>query len=211
MMTTTPKRDAWLDAQAKFDAVDRDPDANPSDEEYDALEAAADRAKADFLASGEDHLYEAWDDGGATLEISASSMEEAVEEAESWCRGGDWLEGGDDDTYYITVRVRDLATDDEDEVTVTIEPEEPECEDGEDHDWQSPIELVGGVKENPGVWGHGGGVRIYEVCMRCGCGRLTDTWAQNPSNGEQGLTSVKYTPGQYSDELERLANEEASC
>lgn len=210
-MTTThntPLRDAWLAAKADFDDVDRDATAYPSDDQYDALEQAAEAAKAAFLASGEPHLYEMRDDGGTTEEVSAGSMAEALEEAESWTRQVDWMDSDEPVTVWVTVRVRDLATDEEDETTVTIEPDEPECEDGDDHDWQAPFEVVGGIKENPGVWGHGGGVTIQEVCMRCGCGNLTDTWAQNPSNGEQGLTSVTYTPDEYANELARMGGDE---
>lgn len=75
--------------------------------------------------------------------------------------------------------------------TATLHPIEPECDDGE-HKWESPVEIVGGIKENPGVWGHGGGVRIQEVCLKCGCGKLTDTWAQRLDTGEQGLRSITY-------------------
>jgi hypothetical protein len=45
--------------------------------------------------------------------------------------------------------------------------------------------------------------------MRCGCERTTDTWAQNPETGEQGLQSVSYEEGKYADEIRelRLASE----
>jgi len=87
-----------------------------------------------------------------------------------------------------------------DERTVAIDPDEPDCVDVA-HRWRSPHRLVGGIAENPGVWGHGGGVMITECCMRCGCARLTDTWAQDPETGEQGLTSVRYEPGRWADEV----------
>ena len=86
--------------------------------------------------------------------------------------------------------------------SVRIDPAEPQCSSV--HDWQSPIEIVGGIKENPGCWGHGGGVIIEEVCLHCGCGRTTDTWAQNPETGEQGLHSLKYELGKYSEQVEAL-------
>jgi len=76
--------------------------------------------------------------------------------------------------------------------TIEIEPREPDCEDGQTHDWQSPHEVVGGLEENPGVHGHGGGVVITEICAHCGLYRVTDTWAQDRETGEQGLTSVAY-------------------
>lgn len=199
MTKTTPKRDAYLAAKAAAEAS-WESEADTV-EQSEALDAAAEVAKAEFLASGEPHLYELRDDSGPSDDlVSAQSMADALEEAESWVRGGDWLMDGEG-TAYVTARIRDLATDEEDSVTVTIEPDEPACVDGEAHDWQAPHALVGGIKENPGVWGHGGGVKIREVCLRCGCGKLTDTWAQNPSTGEQGLTSVKYTAGQYADDV----------
>lgn len=76
--------------------------------------------------------------------------------------------------------------------TVRVDPPEPECLDGYGHDWRAPYEVVGGFKDNPGVWGSGGGVLIKEVCAHCGMYRLTDTWAQNPDTGEQGLEAVIY-------------------
>lgn len=82
-------------------------------------------------------------------------------------------------------------------VTVAVDPDEPPCRAGHQHDWQSPHAIVGGSAENPGVRGHGGGVIITEACMVCGCGRRTDTWAANPATGEQGLESVTYCPGEY--------------
>ena len=82
-------------------------------------------------------------------------------------------------------------------VSVTLQPEEPSCTHEGGHDWQAPHEIVGGSKENPGVWRHGAGVRIHEVCIHCGCGRVTDTWAQRPDTGEQGLTSIEYDPEAY--------------
>lgn len=47
----------------------------------------------------------------------------------------------------------------------------PECEISEDgeHDWQSPHSIVGGIKENPGVWSNGGTIfSTKEVCSCCG-------------------------------------------
>lgn len=90
------------------------------------------------------------------------------------------------------------------EKTITIEPELPDCIDSESHQWESPYSILGGLKENPGVWSNGGGVICNEVCMLCGCKKTTDTWAQNPSNGLQGLTSVSYEEGEHSDEVNQL-------
>jgi len=76
--------------------------------------------------------------------------------------------------------------------TIELEPDEPECSDDHNHNWCHPLSVVGGIAENPGVFGHGGGVIITAVCSHCGTYRRTDTWAQDMDTGVQGLTSVDY-------------------
>jgi hypothetical protein len=155
---------------------------------------------------GDDTIYA--DDGNAEIEYSGVSAEEA---AQSYVDTGDW---GDDEgkkTTYVSVTTYrkgvdadgDIVHIDEDHHTITIEAEEPDCVDGNAHQWKSPYSIVGGLKENPGVWGSGGGVVIFECCMLCGCKKTTDTWAQNPCNGEQGLTSVEYAEGEYTEEVDK--------
>jgi hypothetical protein len=133
---------------------------------------------------------------GAEQVITATDLEDAIEQAEEWA-----AEGWNDVDSTMWAHAWLIETIDGNEtshsITVQIDPPQPKCIDSGDHDWQGPHDLVGGIKENPGVWGHGGGVTIQAVCMRCGCGRLTDTWAQDPMTGEQGLTSVEYQPGRY--------------
>lgn len=73
--------------------------------------------------------------------------------------------------------------------TATLEPAQPDECSG---DWESPLEVVAGCRENPGVYGSGGGVIITEVDPVSGWYRVTDTWAQRPDTGEQGLRSVEY-------------------
>jgi hypothetical protein len=132
------------------------------------------------------------DDGTAEIEITAESAEEA---AQDYVDGGDW----DDieETTWINVYVQEIdeageAVGDRERIKITLDPEEPDCENADEHDWQSPHEVVGGLKENPGVYGHGGGVIITEVCAHCGGYRERDTWAQDHETGEQGLESVEY-------------------
>jgi hypothetical protein len=97
-----------------------------------------------------------------------------------------------DATIWIPIRVQCEATGDEDADTVRLDPPVPECSDRDGHDWQSPHERVGGLTENPGVFGHGGGVQIHEICASCERRRVTDTWATDPVTGRQGLESVSY-------------------
>jgi len=150
------------------------------------------------------------DDGNAELEIEAETAREAAQE---YVDGGDW--GDIEETSWVNVRVTGpmpaSTHDDEpdsERIKIALEPDEPECEDGKDHDWQSPIEIVGGISENPGVWGHGGGVTITSVCMHCGTERVTDTWAQDMSDGVQGLESVSYEANKYADEVAALRDED---
>lgn len=119
--------------------------------------------------------------------------------------------GNDESPSTLFVEIAAVNADDSDDSacrTFTLEPDEPNCSHDDGHDWQSPLEIVGGIAENPGVWGNGGGVTINECCMHCGCRKFTDTWATDPSNGTQGHETVEYTPGHYADELAAL--EEAS-
>lgn len=134
--------------------------------------------------------YLTTDGHGGEIELKAGTALAACKE---------YVEGGDyagDKTTWVSVRTtrlhRGKPTDDTERHTITVEPNEPDCRDGEVHDWQSPYSVLGGLKENPGVQGHGGGVIIAEVCQHCRAYRITNTWAQNPENGQQGLCSVEY-------------------
>lgn len=127
-------------------------------------------------------------DGHAELQIEADSAQEAAQE---YVDGGSW--GDIDRTTWINVRVREICPDES--IKISIDPDEPSCtEENDEHDWQSPFDVVGGIEENPGVWGKGGGVTIKEVCAHCAAYRNTDTWATDPATGEQGLRSVSYAP-----------------
>lgn len=134
-------------------------------------------------------LYEG-DMGSAYATITADSAEEALDQARNNVDRANYDDA--DGTLWIDVRVVNPVTGEEATDTVTLEPDVPTCADGHDHDWQSPYSVVGGIEDNPGVWGHGGGVIIREVCAHCGTYRVTDTWAQRMDTGEQGLTSVAY-------------------
>lgn len=142
------------------------------------------------------------DDGYAEFDYSHDT--DPGDAAQQYVDTGDY--GAENKTSWVEVRSYRKGVDGEGRIehvnerswTIAIEAEEPDCADGQEHKWESPYAILGGLKENPGVWGHGGGVIINEVCMRCGCGKTTDTWAQHPSNGEQGLTSVEYEEGKYS-------------
>jgi len=130
----------------------------------------------------------------------SETYQEALKEAKEWYCDADW--GQSEKTCWIEFLfgLSNEAGDepeDYDTITVALEPDCPECVDSDEHDFQSPYKIVGGIKENPGVFGNGGGVIITEVCVKCVFKKTTDTWAQNPNNGEQGLTSIAYQPNFY--------------
>jgi len=130
------------------------------------------------------------DDGQGAFCVLAPT---AAEAAEVFVNSGNWP--AHDKTTWHHVRVwplgKDRGSDHAEDHTVTLHPVEPACSCGP-HVWCAPHEVVGGLKENPGVQGHGGGVVIREVCQHCGVYRITDTWAQDPATGEQGLESIRY-------------------
>lgn len=131
---------------------------------------------------------------GESEELLAATLDEAVEEGEAWLREG-WEHEAVYDTIFVHGRVENADDPCEQEsIHLSIYPEEPDCpsEAGE-HNWQAPIEIVGGIEENPGVWGHGGGVVIDRVCMRCGLRRCKNTWATDPETGMQGLETISYS------------------
>jgi hypothetical protein len=139
------------------------------------------------------------DDGNA--EVEYPDAESGAEAAQEYVDDGSW--GDLAETSWVNVTTwrpvlllldgeTEWARADQESHTITLEAEEPDCADGEEHDWRSPHSVLGGLEDDPGVQGHGGGVIITEVCAHCGAYRVTDTWAQDMSTGEQGLTSVEY-------------------
>jgi hypothetical protein len=176
----TPIRDALHELMEARDS------AHSASVEIDVDGALAELREA-LRDSAEEREYTIRADGGEDT-ITASSLADALQQAKEWAR-----EGLDADltTVWSTVYV-DGEDGTSDQVSVSLDPTEPDCADGHSHDWQSPLSLVGGIAENPGVQGHGAGVIMREVCSACGTYRTTDTYAQNPETGEQGLTSVSY-------------------
>jgi len=205
-------------AEATLDALEEALDkiaAERAAEVHHLLEAAADRARTRWQDSDEVREYVF---GGESLgggrERGHNHIPSEVEAAlTEWTRSGDWEEN--DRTFWICDRAWpiDPVTGEEiDEervdVRVAFEPAEPACE-ADGHDWKSPHSVLGGLEENPGVWGKGGGVVIREVCLHCGAYRVTDTWAQDRSTGVQGLESVTYEDAD-DDSLEWVAARRAS-
>lgn len=146
-------------------------------------------------------------DDGYGEAVEYDGVESARAAAERYVDDGAYAADGEDDTPRATtwVTVHCVPIDDDGEILededdpwikIQVDPIPPKClrltasdqrtgDDGRDeHDWadyQGPV-------------GHGGGVIYTEVCRHCGVYRETDSWAQDPSDGEQGLDSVEYRP-----------------
>ena len=133
-------------------------------------------------------------DGNADIDIEATTAQEA---AEIYAHGGDWEPEASTWWCHVTCTPLDddgePIEDEEEDIAVAMDPEEPDCDEHGEHDWCSP-EWLGGCDSNPGVWGHGGGVKITEVCSKCGLYRVIDTWAQDRATGER-FESVEYREG----------------
>lgn len=136
--------------------------------------------------------YALAEEGNRYTEIEAENLLVALEAAKKGvdpsCYGG---------SRYTTLWVHVTATAlDTDEgyltATVTCEPQEPPCISGKAHTWQQPLLVVGGLRENPGVYGHGGGTVSFAACCHCGMYRIYDTWATDPATGLQGLHETRY-------------------
>lgn len=160
-----------------------------------AADTAVDVARAALVASDEPREWDLSEEGLYYETVSAPSLTDALKIAADNVSESNY--DHPDGTLWIDVSVVCAVTGEGDRDTVALDPPEPTCtrhgRPGEEHDWQSPVELVGGIRKNPGVWGHGGGAKIHTVCSHCGAHRHVDTWAQRRDTGEQGLTSVSYS------------------
>lgn len=148
--------------------------------------------------------YKLYEGGHEYQEIEAEDLRAALLQAMiNVDRSNYPVDEEEDPVGTIWIQVRAVNVDDPEDAgerKVSCDPEAPKCSE-DAHEFEAEFEIVGGLKDNPGVWGNGGGVRIWEACMHCGCGQLTDTWAYDPSDNEQGLTSVTFYPGKYAEEL----------
>lgn len=138
-----------------------------------------------------------WCDG-AEETFEADDLDEAVAACRDWLDEGDWDRSSPGRVHGRVYALDENGVESSDytDVVLEIEQDEPPCSEGLEHEWSSDYDLVGGCREAPGVYGHGGGVKIHEVCRHCGCMKITDTWPQDPETGEQGgWTEVSYKEG----------------
>ena len=187
----------------------------------DEADADADDWSAEYTDDAWRLVEPGWHADNGNADLHYDTAESGDEAASDYVSEGDWGDSDRTSWVHVTTWRRSVTIDsdgdvdevkiDQDTHTVEIEPTEPDCADGHEHEWTNPHDVVGGVEGNPGCWGNGGGgIILHEVCPHCGWTRITDTWAQDPVTGEQGLTSVEYQDDPDNRQtLERLTVEEA--
>lgn len=162
-----------------------------------SLQTARDALGA-VLDAGGDGTWIASDESQQEVEYDACTAEEA---AKKYADDGEWYEDGNSTSWIqVTVKAKWLPDREPKTIDVRLDPEVPPCEEGHEHDWQSPHAKVGGMKENPGVFGHGGGIVSNECCVNCGCLKKTDTWVEYPPGSQNFRTGISYEPGYYAEE-----------
>lgn len=165
--------------------LDRSPSKYYPSREHRVAESVADRLPVRVYGLSEcgQHYDYIW----------AASIDDALAVAVRNFNSDAYPMGEGSETTWIDIQVCDMLTEETASTEMEIDPPEPECTEGE-HDWRSPYSVLGGLRENPGVWGHGAGVIIKTVCAHCGAYMIRDTWAQRPDNGVEGYESVAYQP-----------------
>lgn len=145
-------------------------------------------------------LFRIREESGASEIIVAADLEQALAKAKEWSSEGIY-----DERVMVPVYAAEIDADDEviegaeayGEVEAGPLPKPPATECGakdHDHDWVSPYPVVGGIKENPGVWSEGGTrFRYLEVCSRCGLYREIHTAGAQRNPGELPET-IEYRP-----------------
>lgn len=150
--------------------------------------------------------YELIENGYVFQHVEADSAEAALDECGEPSIG-DYGDGTETQTttWYA---INEEDADDKASRKYTMQPDAPSCTEAE-HDWRSPLAIVGGIKENPGVWSTGGAsITMIECCMHCGCKRTTDTAATDMSDGTT-YERVTHEPGAFADELAALRRGDA--
>jgi len=153
--------------------------------------------------------------------IEVQSLEQAFQAAstatEEWIEGGDWGNEGAEVCAYFSLELPDnfdlneladflgeftlanfLANciDSDDRITVIIDPDEDalmpntECPG---HEWESTVEVDGGLTENPGVFSHGGTrMSFASHCIHCGLRRRHVSVGDQHNPGEHD--TVEFIP-----------------
>lgn len=183
------------------------------DEQLESLEALRDHWQQDngwdvsgftvedmreFLEAQQRDLPRHYRTGDGTVDnvFQATGAVEAMDLAIDW-----WMEGSWENKTELDIFVQEINPWDDDmefpmewkTIEVGEDPPEPECTKDE-HDWERPYEIVGGLKENPGVWSAGGTtMTFHSVCAHCGLHKHETQHGAQRNPGQ--LDTIEYRRG----------------
>jgi len=183
------------------------------DEQLESLEALRDHWQQDngwdvsgftvedmreFLEAEQRDLPRHYRTGDGTVDnvFQANGAVEAMDLAIDW-----WMEGSWENKTELDIFVQEINPWDDDmelpmewkTIVVGEDPPEPECTEDE-HDWERPYEIVGGLRENPGVWSAGGTtMTFHSVCSYCGLHKHETQHGAQRNPGQ--LDTIEYRRG----------------
>jgi len=152
----------------------------------------------EFLEAQQRDLLRHYRTGDGTVDnvFQATGAVEAMDLAIDW-----WMEGSWENKTELDIFVQEINPWDDDmefpmewkTIEVGEDPPEPECTEDE-HDWERPYEIVGGLKENPGVWSAGGTtMTFHSVCSHCGLHKHETQHGAQRNPGQ--LDTIEYRRG----------------
>jgi len=124
---------------------------------------------------------------GVSEIIEAEDNSAAESRASNWIKDGSW-----DGKFMADVTIQEVDDLQEDignswgiSVEVGDDPKPPDCREDHDHKWDSPVEVVGGIDENPGVWSTGGTTIVFKtVCRHCGVYKKETAYGSQRNPGQ---------------------------
>ncbi len=173
---STPRRDQYLAALAARDAI-----ADECCDEYEAADASLACAQDAYRSSDEPRtwVFGGEAEGAADQFAHCPDMNEAVD-------GGEW--GVTNDSVAVMVSATCSETGEEVSQLVRVDPAEPDCLEGCDHDW------VDGQ-----VYGRAAGITSTDHCALCGLSRTTYTCSQGAhAETEHDHDGVRYGDDDWS-------------
>lgn len=141
-------------------------------DEFDEALDARDDARQAWHDSNERRSYDLWQEGGGCESFEADGLDAAITKAKRSLADGCW--DGTDEAFIAHAEITcDDGTDMRISVAVNTEAPEPTCAGDLEHSWESPVEVVGGCRDNPGTFALGGTqITSRSVCEHCGTYRV---------------------------------------
>lgn len=168
-----------------LNAVNAYREARTADEKRDAIRAF--EAAIENLDAGGDVMpWTLSEDFEYVTTVMARTAEEAMAEFPFEKENYDTTDG----PLLINHAARSMLTGRYLSKDVVLPMKVPPCAPGQEHDWRAPVSVVGGSKENAGVFAGTVHPTTHEVCACCGIYRTTGDMFQIP--GQQFISAVQY-------------------